>query len=204
MSRSVLSLCILALLLAAPVMAGVEPLSSDSKDALLRAISDQRNVRKFYAAVVERHGEVRPFAGVLAAEERQERELLALCERYGLEAPPVAADSHIAVPDSVAEACQAAAAAERESAGILDKLLASVEEPPIREALARLRTAAAARHLPAFERCAEYGGAFPARPDKPASCQSCGMVGCGCSERAALQEQPPDKAPGCGCMRRGQ
>lgn len=197
-------LCSIALLFAPPAVAGVEALSTGGKDALLRAISDQRNVSRFYAAVVERHGEVRPFAGVLAAEQRQERELLALCERYGVEAPAVDADAEVAVPDSVAEACQAAAAAERESAGILDELLASVEEPAVRETLARLRTAAAARHLPAFERCAEYGGAFPARSDKPASCQSCGMVGCGCSERAALEERPPDKAPGCGCMRRGQ
>jgi hypothetical protein len=200
----------LAMVHIVPAAAAESPAQADAKtrDALVRAIEDGRAAKSFYSAVIERHGKIRPFVGILEAERRQEATLAALCKTYGvsLSAPT---GSVPAVPASVEEACGMAAQAERENVALYDEVLPTVTDRVVRDTLQSLRTASAERHLPAFERCVERGAALPAVLDTPDRCESCGMVGCGCSASAkaadtAAPQAGAAKPHGCGCMRRNQ
>mgnify|MGYP001817906771 CR=1 FL=1 len=133
-------------------MASNQSLSSDTESALRSALEDERDAEDTYAAVMTKHGEMRPFANIIHAERRHQQELIALFESYGIEVPKRHAKA-IEVPTTIAGACRQAIEAETRNIAMYDKLLAGIEQEDIRQTFLRLQTASRDRHLPAFERC---------------------------------------------------
>jgi len=135
------------------------PLSGITVEAMHEALGDERRARAFYAAVVERHGQRRPFSNIIHAEERHAAALIALFERYGLDVPedtPEFAPED--VPATFAAACEAGAQAERDNAAVYDRWLDKVAEPDVRQVMLALRAGSLEHHLPAFERHTSAGG----------------------------------------------
>jgi hypothetical protein len=134
-------------------------LNTETQQALLAAVDDERKARAFYAAVMKKHGDIRPLSNIILAEERHAAALLALCRKYGVAVPEDRwASEKFDVPDRLSDVCALAAQAERDNVAIYDRLLGSVREPDIRQVMERLRAASLENHLPAFERCAGRGG----------------------------------------------
>jgi rubrerythrin len=126
-------------------------------EALLAAFEDERRAEAFYAAVMERHGAVRPFSNIIHAERRHQAMLVPLLERYGVAVPdgPVLVPD---VPDSLRACCEAGIRAEEENIALFDALIPTIGDEAVRSAFERLRWASRERHLIAFRRCAEGGG----------------------------------------------
>lgn len=134
-----------------------EPAGLDeaTRQALADALDDERRSQAFYAAVLERFGERRPYSHIVHAEGRHAAHLLALFEKHALPVPDDRwADATFDVPATFAAACAESAKAERENVALYDRLLEQVTDPEVRSVMEMLRNASASRHLPAFERCA--------------------------------------------------
>lgn len=188
---------------AAPGPAAARQVDPRTRDALLRALEDERAGQRLYAAILVRHGaRTRPFAKILDAEEKREAELVRLCNRHGIAIPPENTDDRPQAPDSLRESCAAAARFEEANAALYEGFLAFVTDERVRAAFERLGTASAENHLPAFSWCVENDGRYPKPAGVPERCASCGMVGCGCA--ASPAQAAPDKPAGCGCQHRGQ
>lgn len=152
-------LALLAMLVVAPA-AGAATLDEATREALLAALDDEHRSEATYRAALDRFGtETLPFAHVVEAEKRHGAHLLALFERHGLEIP---ADrwqgTEIELPATRREACAEAVEGEIRNAALYDRLLATVQEPDVREVFTWLRDASREHHLPAFQRCAQGGG----------------------------------------------
>lgn len=131
-------------------------LPEDTRAALELALADERLAQDTYAAVMAKHGEVRPFSNIIHAERRHEEQLLALFDRYDL-AVPARKTATVAVPDTLVEACKQAIAAEKENIALYDRLIPQVTQDDIRVVFERLQSASRDRHLPAFTRCTQRG-----------------------------------------------
>ncbi len=130
-----------------------------SADALRAAWLDERRAQAFYGAVIEKHGQVRPFTNILNAEKRHERAVAALMDRYGVSRPSEERLDVPIVPATIAECAKLSAQVERENVAMYDRLLRDVSEPDVRAVLGNLRAASLNNHLPAFERVSERAGA---------------------------------------------
>jgi len=128
-------------------------LSDSARNALLEALEDERAAESLYAAVIERHGPVRPFVNIIESERRHQKRLLSLFEQFDVPVPPKAAGRSIELADSLEEECRRAVSAERENVRMYDRFLADIEEPDILDAFRDLRRASSENHLQAFERC---------------------------------------------------
>lgn len=130
-------------------------LAEQTRQALLAALDDEWKAYAFYAAVMDKFGQVRPFSKIILAERAHAAALLALCEKYNVAVPENRWESaEFDVPDQLADACELGAEAERENIAIYDEYLTFVREPDIRRVMTQLRSASLNNHLPAFERCA--------------------------------------------------
>lgn len=137
-------------------------LDSRTREALSRALDDERHAQALYQAVMDRHGRARPFANILRAEQRHEAALLPLFKKYGLPVPENRwKEKKIEVPTALAECCQLGIEAEKANIAMYDGFLKFVQEPDIRQAFTYLRNASKNNHLPAFERCAAGRGLGP-------------------------------------------
>jgi hypothetical protein len=127
--------------------------------ALAEALDDEYKSRATYRKVIAAFGPVQPFVNIEASEGRHIAALISLYERYGLEPPADEWEGRVEAPASVTAACEAAVRDEEENAAMYNRLLAVVDKPDVRAVLLRLQSASRDRHLPAFRRCAERGGA---------------------------------------------
>ena len=94
------------------------------KAALDRAIDDERHAIAFYRAVLEKHGQRRPFSNIINAERRHEAALLAQYARLGYEVPADRwADHEFAIADRFADLCDASVVAEVRNGRIYDELI---------------------------------------------------------------------------------
>ena len=163
-SSKSLSGLVLAALLAAPVLApataaAASPLPQPVQDALQAALMDEYHAEAFYAAVIDRFGNYRPFANIIRAEQTHAGEIIALMNQYGIEAPANtlldSAEIRAAVPATFGEACAIGVSAEIDNAGLYDdRLLPAVAGyDDITAVLTALRDASQTKHLPAFQRC---------------------------------------------------
>jgi rubrerythrin len=133
--------------------ASAPPLPAASQAALRALLEDERRAEAFYAAVIARHGEVRPFSRIIEAERRHQQALEALFEAHGLPVPPNPWNgTTVPVPASFKGACAAGAQAERDNVALYDRHLKAVSEEDLRCVFERLRWASQERHLPAFLR----------------------------------------------------
>ena len=153
---------VLAAGLATSAMAAT--LTDAAKTALGAALEDEHRAEAFYAAVIAKFGEVRPFTNIIKAERVHARELITVMKTYGLDpvANPFLKDPAVAalVPATVAEACQMGVKAEIDNRDLYDnKLMPAVTGyPDIKVVFQSLRDASQNKHLPAFQRCVARGG----------------------------------------------
>lgn len=146
-------------------MAGVaaasaaDALPQPVEDALTAALMDEYHAEAFYNAVLDRFGQVRPFANIIRAEQNHARIIATLMTSYGMSVPenPMLGSAEIAaaVPATFGAACSVGVKAEIDNAALYDgKLLPAVAGyPDITAALEHLRDASQNMHLPAFQRC---------------------------------------------------
>jgi len=127
-------------------------LSLKTQEALECALADEREAEDVYAAVLTRHGQVRPFSNIIQAERRHQQELLVLFERYGLTVPD-RNPTNVEAPESLVEACRQAVDSETRNVAMFERLLKDIAEDDIRATFLRLQEASRDRHLPAFRRC---------------------------------------------------
>lgn len=130
------------------------PVADKTAEALKAALADERRAQAFYNAVMEKHGQVRPFANIVHAEERHDAVVASLMERHNVAVPPASTPDIPAVPGTLRECNRLAAQLERENIAMYDRLLNDAPEADIQTAFKNLRAASENNHLPAFERWA--------------------------------------------------
>jgi rubrerythrin len=80
-------------------------------------------------------------------------------EKHGIEIPSHRWAGRISAPQSLKQACEDAAKAERDNAALYRRLIdAARDHPDVQETFRRLQAASQERHLPAFERAASREG----------------------------------------------
>jgi hypothetical protein len=122
-------------------------------DALREALEDAYRARATCEKIIKTFGPVPPFVTIKQAEERHARALRAVLERCGFEAPHDTWPARVSAPETVAEACAAAARAELERKAMYEHLIPLVRDPAARRIMRRIQEASYARHLPALRRC---------------------------------------------------
>lgn len=152
----------------AAAVAGAAPAPAEGDVAALRAaLDDEYRAEATYAAVIAAHGQVRPFINIIEAERRHSDQVKAQMDRLGLSYDP--ANPHLGTlvaPASVLAACEQGVTAEIDNIALYDRLLPTIRDPQVRETLTRLQWASRERHLPAFKRCVERGGAMGRGPGR--------------------------------------
>lgn len=132
-------------------------LPEPARAALLRALKDERHAEAFYAAVIAKLGNVRPFASIIKAERRHADEVIAVMAQYGIETPPNGfAASPPEAPATLQAACKAGVEAEIANKSLYEEQLIPAAQgySDISALFERLRDASQNKHLPAFTRCA--------------------------------------------------
>lgn len=130
------------------------------QDAIYVALDDEYHAQAFYAAVMGKFGEIRPFSNIIRAEQSHAAALANLLQSYGLAVPanPYASGDKALepVPASAQEACSIGVSAEIANVALYDQqLLPAVQGyGDVVGVMQNLRDASADKHLPAFERCA--------------------------------------------------
>lgn len=158
MSKASTLILLSSLMAAAPALS--QTLTPDAQAALDSALQDERHAEAFYAAVMAKFGDVRPFSNIIKAEQQHESMLIGLYQTYGIAVPensyPTAT---LAAPETLADACKIGVDAEIANRDLYDgKLLPAVAAyPDITRVMQGLRDASEENHLPAFQRCAGRG-----------------------------------------------
>ncbi|MDP3459680.1 MAG: DUF2202 domain-containing protein [Hyphomonas sp.] len=140
-------------------MATIPVLEDAEMQALQDTLDDEYKSYETYAQVIRDFGDVRPFINIVEAEARHYSALLSLFEKYGLAPPENRWAGKTPRFPSVHEACLAAIEGEIDNVKLYDRALESTQRPDILDVYQALRSASQDRHLPAFRRCAEGGGA---------------------------------------------
>jgi rubrerythrin len=133
-----------------------EPLSDAGLEALGLALQDEYRAEHLYQQVLERLGDVRPFAHIVYAEQRHSAALEGVYSRRGLVAPtsdPEGLGQELP-GETLQEVCKGAVEAERDNVSLYDELLRRDLPADVVQVFGHLREASLERHLPAFERCA--------------------------------------------------
>lgn len=161
MSKTPLAILLIGLLAAAPAWS--QTLTPEAEIALGSALQDERHAEAFYAAVMAKFGDARPFSNIIDAERKHEAMLIGLYETYGVAVPEngyaTGALVAPAAPETLADACKIGVEAELANRDLYDGNLlpAVVAYPDITLVMQRLRDASEENHLPAFQRCANRG-----------------------------------------------
>ena len=129
-------------------------LSQSEVEALEMALDDEYKAWTTYQAVIDKFGDVRPFANIIGAEESHIAALEILFERYGLDVPENEWVGRVPEFDTVNDACHGGVEAEIENAALYDELFSMIEHEDILDVFHNLRDASLEQHLPAFQRCA--------------------------------------------------
>jgi hypothetical protein len=127
--------------------------------AMERALDDEWHAESFYAAVIDKHGNVRPFSKIIRAEQRHVGMLIRLFRKYGAAVPanPYEDGSKAkpSAPATLAEACKIGVEAEIANRDLYAKDLipAATGHDDVLAVFEALRAASENNHLPAFQRC---------------------------------------------------
>lgn len=139
-------------------------LPSEVIDVMTRAIEDEYLAEATYAAVLEKHGDVRPFSNIIIAEQRHSSLVADLFEKYNLPVPVNTLIGTITAPDTLLASCELGVEAEVLNIALYDDLLPLVADyPDVAEVLDYLQRASEQNHLPAFERCVDRDGSAGGR-----------------------------------------
>ena len=128
-------------------------LDDRTQQAMVEAINDEYRARAFYAAVIEKFGNVRPFSNIVQAEGRHVQLWNNLFGQYGLPIPEDSFAGKVEAPESLLAACQMGVEAEIANVKMYDNFLGFIKEPDLRAAFTQLRHVSQNNHLRAFERC---------------------------------------------------
>jgi len=157
---------------------------TDVIEALFVALDDEHHAEATYAAIIARHGDVRPFSNIIKAERRHAAAIAKVLKAYNVAVPGNGyLSGHLALedtPDQLGEACAQGVAAEIENVRLYDeRLIPTVAAfPDIAALFTELRDSSRDRHLPAFRRCATRGEDAPDLTSRPHG-------GCGKGRRRA-------------------
>ena len=161
MLKSSVAILLLGLLTATPVWS--QTLTPEAQAALGSALQDERHAEAFYAAVIAKFGDARPFSHIIEAEQQHEAMLIDLYATYGVAVPENGYASGAllspAAPDTLLDACKIGVEAEIANRDLYDATLlpAVAAYPDITLVMQRLRDASEENHLPAFQRCVRRG-----------------------------------------------
>jgi len=161
MPKASIMILLSSLMAAAPALS--QTLTTDAQAALGSALQDERHAEAFYAAVMAKFGDARPFSNIIKAERQHEAMLIGLYETYGIAVPEnnyaTGAQKAPAAPETLVEACKIGVEAEIANRDLYDgKLLPAVAAyPDITRVMQGLRDASEENHLPAFQRCVGRG-----------------------------------------------
>lgn len=152
------------ILLLTAATAQAAPLTTEAKDALLRALDDEYHAEQVYTATINKFGPQRPFSNIINAEVQHSSVLIALLQNYGVTVPENPYANGIKalepIPDTLQAACTLGVTAEIENVLLYDQdlLPAVTQYPDITRVMTNLREASETKHLPAFQRCSQGGG----------------------------------------------
>ena len=111
-----------------------------------------------YQSVLDKYGQVEPYATIMAAEGRHADALIRQLERFDVEIPENPYLGKISAPADLETAAQAWAEGEILNVEMYDELIAEAQSEQVIKVLNNLRSASLDSHLPAFELAAENGG----------------------------------------------
>ncbi len=155
---------------------GTPPASAVANEALLQALAgpegEYANLAE-YSAMVEKFGQIQPYAAILRSEECHIAALKRHLELRGVAVPENSFLGIVTAPATLPEAAEAAISAEEKNVAMYDRLLEKVkDQPDLVQVFTHLQFASREHHLPAFKAAAEKGGQLQAGEFR------CGM-GCG-------------------------
>lgn len=134
---------------------GAEPLSDAARNALERALADERAVEAKYEAIERALGPVMPFRQVERAERRHAWALEQIFVAHGTAVPTAPNSASNVQAANLREACAIGIQSERQNIALYDDELLKADLPPdVRCVFEHLQAASRERHLPTFERCA--------------------------------------------------
>jgi rubrerythrin len=137
----------------------MSPLLAEEIAALRDALDDEYQAWATYDQVIADFGDVQPFVNIHEAERRHIEALSGLFSRYHVSMPANPWPGRVPRFESIRQAYEAAVAGEVANAALYDRLLAATQRADILAVFRRLREASEERHLRAFRRCVERGGA---------------------------------------------
>lgn len=161
MPKSAVASLLFGLMAAAPAWS--QTLTPDAEAALGSALQDERHAEAFYAAVLAKFGDARPFSDIIEAERQHQAMVIGLYETYGVAIPEngylTGALEAPTAPETLVDACKVGVEAEIANRDLYDgNLLPAVSAyPDITLVMQRLRDASEDKHLPAFQRCVDRG-----------------------------------------------
>jgi rubrerythrin len=108
MPKASIMILLSSLMAAAPALS--QTLTTDAQAALGSALQDERHAEAFYATVMAKFGDARPFSNIIKAERQHEAMLIGLYETYGIAVPEnnyaTGAQKAPAAPETLVEACK--------------------------------------------------------------------------------------------------
>lgn len=112
-----------------------------------------------YSAVLQKYGQVEPYASILRAEENHARALTRQLQRYGVTVPTNPYLGKIPAPASLRDAAQAWADGEILNVKLYDDLAVLASgDAQLQRVFGNLRSASLNVHLPMFQQAAAAGG----------------------------------------------
>lgn len=130
----------------------IVPLSEFEKQALTRAIDEERMAKAIYEKVVETFGPISPFPWIIKDEQCHINRVARLLTKYGLPIPPDRWAGNVALEfTSKQQACEVGAQAEFDNAAFYDTMIPQVSHDDIASAFSMLRDVSRYKHLPDFQ-----------------------------------------------------
>lgn len=130
------------------------PVATDQpiREALISAIDDERQAQAYYAAVLAKFGQVRPYTQLVKAEARHEEILVRYCEQNGIEVPANQwATPTVPLPATLEEVRQQSLTREVKNVEMYDEFLKTIKTPALVTIFENLRSASLDHHIPALK-----------------------------------------------------
>lgn len=128
-------------------------LDENEIQALHMALDDEYHALAVYQTVIETFGQVEPFASIAQSEQRHIEALANQFNKNGIPIPENPWLGTIPTFESLDQACQSAAQAERENAELYEELFNLTDNPSLINVFTNLSRASLESHLPEFEAC---------------------------------------------------
>ena len=110
------------------------PVATDQpiREALISAIDDERQAQAYYAAVLAKFGQVRPYTQLVKAEARHEEILVRYCEQNGIEVPANQwATPTVPLPATLEEVRQQSLTREVKNVEMYNEFLKTIKTPAL-------------------------------------------------------------------------